>query len=146
MGPHQVLLPLRVRVDLGVIAMKGYSTFPKALGLKPLSGIFRTLDEELLHLCSQYILHPQLTGLYLILVIIANKILNNSIWPTDGTLRGTTTQLKDKFKRLDLVSCHPMLFGRAVGLFNPVSLKKRRWKFSFYRKLSFIISNLCCFS
>ena len=28
------LLPLRVRVDLGVIAMKGYSTFLKASELK----------------------------------------------------------------------------------------------------------------
>ena len=30
MEPYQVL-PLRVRVDQGVIAMKGYSTFPKVL-------------------------------------------------------------------------------------------------------------------
>ena len=29
MGPEQVL-PLRVKVDLGEIAMKGYYTFPKA--------------------------------------------------------------------------------------------------------------------
>ena len=28
-GPHQVL-PLRAKVDLGAMAMKGYSTFPKA--------------------------------------------------------------------------------------------------------------------
>ena len=28
-GPYQVL-PLRDRVDLGAIAMKGYSAFPKA--------------------------------------------------------------------------------------------------------------------
>ena len=30
--PYQVL-PLRARVDLGAMAMKGYSTFPKALAL-----------------------------------------------------------------------------------------------------------------
>ena len=29
------MLPLRVRVDLGVMAMKGYSTFPRALELEP---------------------------------------------------------------------------------------------------------------
>ena len=34
MGPYQVLL-LRVRVELGVIEMKRYSIFPKALGLEP---------------------------------------------------------------------------------------------------------------
>ena len=31
-GPYQVL-PLRARVDLGAMAMKGYSVFPKALAL-----------------------------------------------------------------------------------------------------------------
>ena len=34
MRPYQVL-PLQVKVDLGVIAMKGYSSFIKASGLKP---------------------------------------------------------------------------------------------------------------
>ena len=35
MGPQQVRT-VRVRgVELGVIAIKGYSAFPKALGLKP---------------------------------------------------------------------------------------------------------------
>ena len=34
MGPEQVP-PLRVRVDQGVMAMKMYSTFPKAVGLEP---------------------------------------------------------------------------------------------------------------
>ena len=33
-GPYQVL-PLQLRVDQGVMAMKGYSPFPKALGLEP---------------------------------------------------------------------------------------------------------------
>ena len=34
MGPYQIL-PLQVRVDLVVMVMKGYSTFPKTPGLKP---------------------------------------------------------------------------------------------------------------
>ena len=34
MGAYHVQ-PLLVRVDLGVIAMKDFSTFPKAPGLKP---------------------------------------------------------------------------------------------------------------
>ena len=34
MGP-QLVLPHRVRVDLGVMSMKGYSTFPKAPELEP---------------------------------------------------------------------------------------------------------------
>ena len=34
MAPQQVL-PLQVRVDLRVMAMKGYSTFPKAPGVEP---------------------------------------------------------------------------------------------------------------
>ena len=34
MGPKQVL-PLQLRVDLGVIVMKGYSAFPKASWLEP---------------------------------------------------------------------------------------------------------------
>ena len=46
MGTDQVL-PLRVRVDLGILTMKEYSTFPKDLGLEPHQQIvlshFRTL-------------------------------------------------------------------------------------------------------
>ena len=34
MGPQQVL-PLQVRVDLGVMAMKGYSALPGAPELEP---------------------------------------------------------------------------------------------------------------
>ena len=34
MGTEQVL-PLRISLDLGVMTMKGYSTFPKAPGLEP---------------------------------------------------------------------------------------------------------------
>ena len=40
------MLPLRVRVDLGVMAMKGYSTFLRAAGLEPrhqIKVISRTL-------------------------------------------------------------------------------------------------------
>ena len=33
-GPYQVL-PLRVKVDLGAMAMNGYSRFLKVSGLKP---------------------------------------------------------------------------------------------------------------
>ena len=39
MGPKQVL-PLWVRMDLGVMTMKEYSTFSKAPGLQPLHLIF----------------------------------------------------------------------------------------------------------
>ena len=51
MGPNQVL-PLQARVDMGVMAMKGYSTFPKApallgpLIIKLFSVIYKTLIEE----------------------------------------------------------------------------------------------------
>ena len=48
MGHYQVL-PLWIKVDLGVMAMKGYFTFSKAPGLKPhhqmqFSAIPRKLD------------------------------------------------------------------------------------------------------
>ena len=48
---HYLVLPLRVRVDLGVLSMKGYSTFLIALGLEPhlqivLCIISRILIEE----------------------------------------------------------------------------------------------------
>ena len=49
MGPYQVL-PLQTRVDLGAMAMKGYSAFPNASVLElhhQLSSvIYRTLVEE----------------------------------------------------------------------------------------------------
>ena len=39
MGPEQILL-LQVRVDLGIIAMKKYSKFPKTLaGASPSDGL-----------------------------------------------------------------------------------------------------------
>ena len=44
MGPYQEL-PLQVRVDLGVIAMKRYSIFPKASGLEPQHHIIVGLTE-----------------------------------------------------------------------------------------------------
>ena len=65
MGPE-------VRVDLGVMAMKKDSTFPKALGLDPHSQIISCQFQDTwwwwwvftpLQRYSQFILHPQLTGL-----------------------------------------------------------------------------------
>ena len=55
------VLPLRVIVDLGVMAMRRHSTFPKAVRLLNIrSG---TLFGAVLHLCSWCILQLQLTGL-----------------------------------------------------------------------------------
>ena len=65
------MLPRRARVDLGAMAMKGYSTFPKApqhcwnLTIRLFSVISRTLVRgglTPLQRCSQCILQPQLTG------------------------------------------------------------------------------------
>ena len=67
MGPEQLLL-LQVRVDLGVMAMKEYSTLSRTLEQEPhyqmqFSVIPRTpfFFEGVLPLCkrcNQYILHP----------------------------------------------------------------------------------------
>ena len=56
------MLPIRARVDLGAMAMKRYSTFPKLqhywnLTIRLFSVIPRTLVVG-----SQYNLQPQLTG------------------------------------------------------------------------------------
>ena len=77
MGPNQVL-PLRVRVKLGGITIKGCSTFSRAPGLEPrhqmqLSIIFRTLaglrrsnsSAEIQSSYSTFPHHSQPTGLYL---------------------------------------------------------------------------------
>ena len=62
------MLPLRARVDLGAMAMKGYSAFPKApaLTIRLFSVISRTFVREggltPLQRCSQCILQPQPTG------------------------------------------------------------------------------------
>ena len=69
-GTYQVL-PLWARVDLGAMAMKGYSTFPKhywSLTIKLFSVISRTLfgwwgSLTPLQRCNQCILQPPLTGL-----------------------------------------------------------------------------------
>ena len=61
------MLPLPTRVDLGVMAMKEYSTFLKAPVLL-FSVIYRTLiggGLSLLQGCSQCILQPQLKGQYI---------------------------------------------------------------------------------
>ena len=47
-GPSQVL-PIQARVNLGAMAMKGYSAFPKDLAL--FSVVHRTLIEEVLSIC-----------------------------------------------------------------------------------------------
>ena len=68
-GPYQVL-PLRARVDLGVMAMKGYSAFPKApVLLEPHHQIVlchiqdtRWRDLTPLQRCSQCMLQLQPTG------------------------------------------------------------------------------------
>ena len=60
-------------MDLGIIAMKEYSTFPKAPELEPHSQDTRWRDLTLLLGCSQYVLQPQLNGL--IFEYILNKIL-----------------------------------------------------------------------
>ena len=56
-GPYQVL-PLRARVDLGAMAMKGYSAFPKAPALlEPHHQIF--VDEllgKVKYLCNRILL------------------------------------------------------------------------------------------
>ena len=69
MGPYQVL-PFRVSVDLGAMAMKGYSAFPKAPAL--LEPHYQTVlchiqdtrwgGLTLLQRCSRCILQPQPTG------------------------------------------------------------------------------------
>ena len=51
MGPLQ-LQPFWVRTKLGVMAMKGYSAFPKAPGLKPnlqMLFIFHTLNANFIY-------------------------------------------------------------------------------------------------
>ena len=71
MGPKQ-LLPLLVRVDLGVIAMKGFSTFSWVTGLErhrqmQFSVIPRTLARVMslapLQRCSWCTLQTKITGL-----------------------------------------------------------------------------------
>ena len=63
------MLPFRVRVDLGVMAMNGFSAFPKAL-LEPYNQIVKCHIQDTrwegltpLQRSSRCILQPQLTGL-----------------------------------------------------------------------------------
>ena len=61
------MLPFRDRVDLGVMAMKGYSAFPKAPALLELHHqivLYHIQDTRLtlLQRCSWCTLQPQLTG------------------------------------------------------------------------------------
>ena len=76
------MLPLQVRVNLGAIAMKRYSTFPKAPGLEPchhclMSYLEHSLVEDALsslQRCSLCILQPQLTELFIISFLHKNNI------------------------------------------------------------------------
>ena len=64
------MLPLRARVDLGAMAMKGYSAFPQGPGLlKPSHQIVychiwdnRYRSRTLLQRCNRRFLQPQMTG------------------------------------------------------------------------------------
>ena len=78
-GPYQVL-PLWARVDLGVMTMKGYSTFPQISGLEP---------------------HHQMQ------FSVTSKTI--SIWPTDGTLTGTRTLEKMVMKEYSIFTKAPGL-------------------------------------
>ena len=83
MGPYQVL-PLRTREELGAMAVKGYSTFPKAPALlKPHHQIVSCHKQDslwesltLLLRCSWCILQPQPTG-PLSFVVIQNSIMTS---------------------------------------------------------------------
>ena len=61
--PHQVL-SFRVKVDLGMMAMKGYSTFPKAPGLKSRHQIILYKIHGTLWWVGLIPLQPKLTWLY----------------------------------------------------------------------------------
>ena len=68
MGPYQ-MLPLQARVDLGAMAMKGYSAFPEAPGTSPSHCLVSYLGHssgEFLPLCrgavSVFYSPPQPTG------------------------------------------------------------------------------------
>ena len=67
------VLTLRVRVDLGAIAMKGYSTFPKFSRLQPRHQIILCHIQDTrvcggvlppIQRCNRCILQPQPTGLW----------------------------------------------------------------------------------
>ena len=105
--------PLRARVDLGAIAMKGYSAFPKApVLLEPHQDT--RWEEELtpLQRSSRCILQPQPTGhLYMIKVYIYIYISNHHVVP----LARISLTLSRYF------SLSFIAFGRSSGL-HPVSL------------------------
>ena len=85
-GPYQAL-PLRARVDLGAIAIKGYSAFPKApASLEPhnqTAVISRTLvgggGLTTLQRCSQCILQPQPTGQEFYFETFFNNLFRGSL-------------------------------------------------------------------
>ena len=71
------MLPFQVRVELGEMAMNGYSAFPKAPGMEPhdqIMVIYRTLIGvgvlTLLQRCNQCILQLPLTGLFLSFLLL----------------------------------------------------------------------------
>ena len=82
-GPYQVL-PLRARVDLGPIAMKGCSVFPKAPALRekspsdflqPYPGHSLGGGLKPLQRCSQCILQPEPTGKIYMCVCVRVKFI-----------------------------------------------------------------------
>ena len=71
----------KVRVDLSVIAIKGYSTFPKAPGLVPYHQMQFSVTPRMFvveeGLTSRHILHPQSTGQRILKVLVyKDKYLN----------------------------------------------------------------------
>ena len=68
-GPYQVL-PLRARVNLGAMAMKGYSAFPKA------SALLELLQRELFDYLSVCIDKMRLQIIYL----MEDLAMNNPQW------------------------------------------------------------------
>ena len=108
-GPYQVL-PLRSRVNLGAMTMKGYSTFPKAERLKTHHQIVQCQIQDTLwgsltplQRYSRYILH----------VCTINKSAHTKIkvWK----LIVCTSYLSVKFRSMDI-----FLWLKAVSFFQEV--------------------------
>ena len=91
MGPYKVL-PLQASVDLGAMAMKGYTAFPKAPAslnfiIRLFSAISRTMVAggvlTPLQKCSRCILNPQPTGQNIQFNYLGMK-LNQISWQVVG--------------------------------------------------------------
>ena len=77
------MLSLRVRVDMGAMAMVGYSTFPKAPGLEPHHQVILCHAQDTprgeltpLQRCCRRVLQPQPTGLRLVFCPVINNKAN----------------------------------------------------------------------